>query len=232
MRWLRRYHRYRVLGTETFPREGGVLVAATHSLATYENFLLASACSEILERPAWVLGDDLIFQNPVTARIAHAAHLIPGNRESATTLLREGEVVGLGPGGMREALRSSKERYRVDWEGRYGFVRVALAAGVPIVLAACPAADELFHVYDVPFTKAVYARHHLPAPLFRGFGPTLLPRPVRLWHLMSEPFPPPVAPEDVTDEVVRTYHAALVTRMERLMGEALALGDRQWREET
>ena len=40
IRLLRRYHNYEVVGVESFPRTGRVLVASTHSLATYENFML------------------------------------------------------------------------------------------------------------------------------------------------------------------------------------------------
>ena len=42
-----------------------------------------------------------------------------------------GELVGLAPGGAREALFDRK--LEVDWAGREGFAQVALLAGVPII---------------------------------------------------------------------------------------------------
>jgi hypothetical protein len=148
---------------------------------------------------------------------------VEGSRESAVEILRRGEILGLLPGGMREGLRSSKQKYRIDWQGRTGFVWASLLSGAPIILAACPRADDIFDVADLGVTRRIYDRFRLPLALARGLGPTLLPRPVKLWHLLSEPIAPPVPPEDVTAEHVAEHHAALITRMETLMRDALAL---------
>ena len=90
------------------------------------------------------------------------------------------KCIAWSAGGMREALRPGDERYGVKWDKRKGFVRLSLRTGAPLVLAACPDADRLFHVYENRLTKLAYKRLHLPVPLVRGWGPTLLPRPVSL----------------------------------------------------
>jgi hypothetical protein len=60
-------------------------------------------------------------------------------------------------------------------------------------------------------------------PLFYGRAGLPIPRPVRLWHLLSEPIVPPVAGPDVRAADVEAHHRAVVARMERLMAEALEL---------
>ncbi|HEX7843180.1 MAG TPA: lysophospholipid acyltransferase family protein [Kofleriaceae bacterium] len=223
MRLLHRYHDYEIVGIERVPRTGGVLVAGTHGLATYESFLLASAGSDLLGRRPIIIGDDLIFRIPWLGRTMREIGLVPRDRSAVIEMLRRGEIVGVGPGGMRDALRSSRKKYQFDWTGRLGFVWVSMLAGVPIVLAACPKADDIYTVYDNPITGWVYQRFRVPLPLFRGVGPTLLPRPVKLFHVFGEPIYPPVPPEHVSEADVIRHHQYVVGRMHELIAQTLAL---------
>ena len=147
LRPLARYHRHEVRGIEHLPATGPALVAIHHSFATYDGILLAVALYEATGRMLTGLGDDLIFKTPWRRGRARRAGIVPASHENAHRLLANGHLVGVAPGGMREALRPSHERYRVRWDRRRGFVRLAIAARVPIVLACCPAADRLYHVY-------------------------------------------------------------------------------------
>lgn len=223
LRTLCRYHDYRAYGLSNIPRQGGGLIAFHHSLATYDSFLLGAPLADELGREFRGLADRLIFRTPGLAHVFHEAGFRLGTRENTHELLARGELIGLAPGGMAEGLRSSRDKYRFDWSRRRGFVWVAMEAGVPIVLAACPHADDLYDVYPNPLTPLVYERFRFPAPLFRGLGPTALPRPVHLYHLVSEPLYPDVAPDRVTQRDVDAMHARVCSRMERLMKDALEL---------
>ena len=225
MRFLREYHQYEVVGGEHVPRSGPALVASTHSLATYENLMLGSLSLEGLGRRPYIVGDDLMFKLPWLGAKLREVGMIPRDRASAVELLRQGEIVGLGPGGMREALRSSDDKYRFDWAGRLGFVWVSMMSGAPIIVGACPTADDIYTVYRNPLTPWLYKRFKLPLPLFRGRGPTPLPRPVKIVHYISEPIPPPaIAPEDVSEEDVVRHHERVSERMRELVDEALRHG--------
>ncbi|KIG18007.1 acyltransferase family protein [Enhygromyxa salina] len=223
MRLLRAYHSYEVVGLSAFPRSGPVLVASTHSLATYENFLLGSVALDALGRRPIILADDLLFKLPAVGNAMRDIGVWPGKRDAAIEILRNGGLLGLGPGGMREALRSTKQHYTFDWEGRLGFVWIALLTGAPIVLAACPAADDIFDVADLPITADFYKKYHLPLPLFRGVGPTLVPRPVKLWHVFEEPIVADIDPNEVTEAAVIEHHAYLCQRMHGLMQRAIEI---------
>ena len=128
------------------------------------------------------------------------------------------------PGGMQEALRPSEERYQVRWSKRRGFARMAMEAQVPIILAACPRADDMFEVYPNFLTKMIYDRLRLPLPLMRGIGPTIIPRPVKLVHYLSEAMRPPKidADPEVNQKRLEVWHQKLTKRMQQLIGEAIA----------
>jgi 1-acyl-sn-glycerol-3-phosphate acyltransferase len=221
MRALRAYHRHEAFGLENVPRSGPGIVVCNHALATYDSWLLAIPVGEECGREMTGLGAELTFKIPVV-RDFFADFTVPGTRENAEKLLREGELLLTFPGGVREMLRGSAEKYRVHWRGRLGFVRLSLATGAPILLTACPRADDIFTVYRNPITELVYSRLRAPLPLFRGLGPTLLPRPVKLWHLISEPIFPDVAPDQWTERDLHAHHERLEARMNRLLQEALA----------
>lgn len=218
--WLSRYHDYEVIGFEHVPRTGGALLVANHTLATYDAFLLGTYILEHLGRQPRVLADRIIFQTPIVGRVLTELGFVVGTRENARRLLTSGELVGTAPGGMREGLRSSDERYRFDWSNRLGFVWMSMLTGVPIVLAACPAGDDIFDVVSNPVTPWMYDRFRLPLPFFRGRHGLPVPRPVKLWHLLSEPILPDVAPDQVTQKDVAQQHTRIVSRMELLMAEA------------
>lgn len=167
------------------------------------------------------MADRLFFRIPGIGGLFSTMGFVEGTRERALELLQQGEVLGVLPGGMRDALRSSQQRYTFDWSGRMGFVWLSLTSGAPIVLAACPRADDIFEVAENPLTSLAYQKLRLPMPIFRGRGLTPVPRPVRLWHVLSEPISPPVAPDQVTERDVQAHHQRLCRRMTALMQEAL-----------
>ena len=217
--WLQDYHRHEVVGLERVPKEGGVLLALNHSLATYDAMLLGKELIDYGRTPS-ALGDNLIFKTPGLRRFARKVGIVPASPDHGEELLRRGRLVVVAPGGMREALRPSDERYSLKWDRRKGFVRLALRAQAPIVLAACPDADRLYHVYENDLTKRIYKEFRMPIPLIRGWGLSLIPRPVRLLHLVSEPIPMEPVDEDRFDEQIEDMHSLVVERMTNLMAEA------------
>jgi 1-acyl-sn-glycerol-3-phosphate acyltransferase len=224
LRRLADYHRYEAIGLERALAEtGALLVACNHSLATYDAVLLALAGYDASGRWFHAMADRLFFRIPLVGAFFRQMGFVEGTRDVALDLLRRGEVLGVLPGGMRESLRSSRDKYTVDWRGRRGFVWLSMLTGAPIVLAACPRADDIFVVADNPVTPWIYSRFKVPLAIFRGRGPTPVPRPVKLWHLLSDPVHPRVAPDQVTERDVVAHHDLLSRRMAALMRESLDL---------
>lgn len=216
---LRLYHRYEVRGLNHFPKEGRVIMAVHHSLATYDGFLLGLEIYEKKGRLPKGLGDDLLFKLPITKKWAPDIGLVPASHENARKLLNDEELLAIAPGGMRESLRPSNERYNVRWGKRKGFIRLAIETGTPIVLAACPSADRIFKVYENPLTALAYKKFKIPLPIFRGWGLSMVPRPVKLTHYLSEPLHPPELDEENLELQINTFHNVIVEEMERLMSK-------------
>ena len=217
LRPLQIYHRYEVTGLEHVPREGGCLLVCHHSAATYDGFLLGLILWEKTGRLGRGLGDDRIFQTPGLSDFARQIGLVPASPTAGQELLAQGELVGVAPGGMWEALRPREQRYQVRWEQRRGFCRLALRAQVPMLLAACPRADDLYEIYGNPITDALYQRLHLPLPLMKGLGPTLLPRPEKLVHHLAPLIHPPPHDPDAEEAQVDALHAQATAVMQGLL---------------
>jgi 1-acyl-sn-glycerol-3-phosphate acyltransferase len=215
---LARYHRFTVEGLENLPLTGPVLLAVHHSLATYDGFLIGSAIYEGTGRLPRGLGDDRIFQIPGLGALARDIGIVPASPEAGERLLREGHVLGVAPGGMWESLRPRDERRQSRWDNRKGFARLALRTGAPLVMAACPAADDLYTVYPNPLTDRVYRRVHLPVPIVRGIGPTVLPRPIKLTAYLSRPLFPPAYDPAHEEAQVDALHAEATAIMAELLG--------------
>ena len=223
-RWLRllapvrRYHRHRVEGMERVPLEGPAILVIHHSLATYDGFLFAASVYESTGRVPTALGDDLLFRTPGLKHLAWDTGIRPASPKAGADLLRSGQLMFVSPGGMWESLRPTEEARTLRWGQRLGFCRLALRTQVPLVMVACPAADDIYTVKKSRFTDQIYRRLRVPFPIARGVGPTPIPRPVRLTHYVSEPVRPDSHDPANEEQQVR----ALRAQCERAMMALLA----------
>lgn len=223
-RWLERvatplalYHRYAINGLDKLPSQGPALVVFSHSFATYDSMLFCFEAFRQRQIVIRALGDDLIFKIPIVGGFAKNMGVVPANPEDAASLLNEGQILAVAPGGMREALKPSKNKYQVLWQKRKGFVRLAIKAQCPIYLAACPRADDIFSVYDNQITKFIYKNFKLPLPLVRGFGLSLIPRPIKLTHYVSDPLMPPAFDKQHFNLQVNQFHHQIKGAMKQMM---------------
>ncbi|MDT5265026.1 MAG: hypothetical protein QOI90_1652, partial [Mycobacterium sp.] len=139
MGWIRPlikgYHRAEVRGLDGFP-PGGALVVSNHSggLFAMDVPVFATGFYEKYgyERPVFTLSHDIIFTGP-TADFFRKTGFIPANHENADEALRSGGVVVVFPGGDYDVYRPTMSESKIDFDGRTGYVRAALNAGVPIV---------------------------------------------------------------------------------------------------
>ncbi len=97
-------------------------------------------------------------------------------------VLERGEQLLITPGGSREA-QPARDFYRLRWEGRYGFVRLALRTGAPIVPLAVVGGTRAF-----PGFRVKKLSFWSPLPL-----------PARLRVALGEPIPVERRPEAAQD---------------------------------
>jgi len=134
---IKGYHRAEVRGLEGFP-PGGALVVSNHSggLFAMDVPVFATGFYEMFgyDRPVFTLSHDVIFTGP-TADFFIKTGFIRANHENADEALRSGGVVVVFPGGDYDVYRPTLSENKVDFDGRTGYVKAALNAGVPIVPA-------------------------------------------------------------------------------------------------
>jgi 1-acyl-sn-glycerol-3-phosphate acyltransferase len=134
---IKGYHRAEVRGLESFP-PGGALVVSNHSggLFAMDVPVFATGFYEKFgyERPVYTLSHDVIFTGP-TADFFIKTGFIRANHENADEALRSGGVVVVFPGGDYDVYRPTLSENKIDFDGRTGYVKAALHAGVPIVPA-------------------------------------------------------------------------------------------------
>ncbi|MED5373308.1 MAG: lysophospholipid acyltransferase family protein [Myxococcota bacterium] len=214
---LSRYHDHQVVGLDNVPRSGGVLMAFSHSFATYDGFLTGHKIYHHTGRLPLALGDNLIFRIPALRKLAWDIGIRPGNHENGQALLAQGAMLMLAPGGMRESLRPSTHYGKVEWGRRKGFVRLAIRAQAPVQLVACGAADEIYLLKQNRVTSLAYERLKIPVPLAMGRRGTPIPRKVPLRAFISPLFHPPELDEENFEAQVTAFHTTLVSEMQALM---------------
>jgi 1-acyl-sn-glycerol-3-phosphate acyltransferase len=142
--FLKRYHRAEVRGLDSFP-PGGALVVSNHSggLMPVDVPVFASGFYEKFgySRPVYTLSHDMLMTGP-TAEFFIRTGFIRANHENADEALRSGGVVVVFPGGDYDVYRPTLSANRIDFDGRTGYVKAALNAGVPIVPAVAIGGQE------------------------------------------------------------------------------------------
>ncbi len=220
MHLLKKYHRHEIKHVENVPKSGGALILTNHSLATYDGLLLGLGIYLETSRMPYGLADTNLFTLPFLRDISPKINLVEASHENAEKLLAQDELVCIAPGGMKEAIRSSEHRREIIWHKRTGFARLAVRTQSPIVLAACPNADGIYDVKANSITNFIYENFKLPFVIPRGVGPTLIPRPVKLTHYLSEPLYPPKVDENDESYLDELYdfHERVVKTMREMMG--------------
>ncbi len=126
--------RFQLSGTEHVPRAGGALLAFNH--VSYVDFILGGYAAVPSRRLVRFMAKKEIFDHPVMGPVMRSMHHVPVDRaegaaslDHALGLLSAGEVVGIFP----EATISRS----FEVKGlKSGAVRIAAAAGVPLVPVA------------------------------------------------------------------------------------------------
>ncbi|MFK7872201.1 MAG: lysophospholipid acyltransferase family protein [Oligoflexales bacterium] len=223
LKLLKSYHNHRVVGLDYFPKEGPALVLFNHSLATYDIGLFAYATYQKFGRVPRLLADHFFFRSRMTSGFVLGIGGVDGTMENGRKLLKQGEVVGIAPGGMKESLKPSSKRYQLLWESRKGFARLSLETQAPIIIAVCPRADELYDVYPNRMTKWVYDFQRAPFFLARGLGMSLIPRKIKLTHFVAPPIYPPKYPKNKKEraKVIDDFHQKILNETRALVASAV-----------
>lgn len=199
-----KYHRYEVEGFEHLLGPRPVMIAGYHGRPVA--FDLAILSVEIEARLGY-LPHGFVHtgwhSNPALRFLGRTLGASTGDDQTLAEAVRRGEHVIVTPGGSRESMRPWRERYRVSWGERIGYLKIALKYRLPIVPVACDGVDDAFFaLFDgYRLGRRLDLPYRLDAGLF--FGPTgvwplSLPFPVRFRQRIGAPIdlPEALSPED------------------------------------
>jgi 1-acyl-sn-glycerol-3-phosphate acyltransferase len=232
---IKRYYRAEVRNVDNVPPAGGALVVSNHSggMLTPDVLIFSPAFYDAFgyDRPVYTLGHSGLFMGPMDGWLRRVG-VIEASRENAAAALHSGAVVLVFPGGDYDSYRPTFGANTVDFNGRTGYVRTAIEAGVPIVPTVSIGAQET----QLFLTRGNWLARKLGLsrvrsdilPLSFGFPfglsmifPPNLPLPAKIVTEVLDPI-------DVTaefgddpdvDEVDAHVRSVMQTALERLAGE-------------
>ena len=130
------YFRPDVRGLENIPADAPSLLAGNHSggLMIADTFVLAAAFYEHFspDRRFHQLAHDAAAKNPLMGFVRRYG-VVPASHENARAAFKLGAPVLVYPGGDHETFRPSWHSDQIEFDGRQGFIRLALEENVPIV---------------------------------------------------------------------------------------------------
>jgi 1-acyl-sn-glycerol-3-phosphate acyltransferase len=183
------YFRGEVEGLEHIP-DGPVLMVGNHSGGTLiaDTFVLAQAFYDHFgpERTFHQLAHDLVFALPGARAMVTRYGTIPASRDNMREALDRDAALLVYPGGDHETYRPSWESDEIDFDGRNGFVELALELGTPIVPVVAIGGQEtaLFLGQGTDLASALGLDRLMrlkvfPVQIGPPFGLTLLDLPLR-----------------------------------------------------
>ncbi len=192
--WLYRYY-FRVTtdGWQHLPKAGSMLLVGSHNggmIAPDTLMFMVDWFRQFgAERPVYGLMHPNVWLLPGYARLTVELGAIKAHPKIASAALRQGAAVLEYPGGAEDLWRPHKERHRIHFAGRKGFIKLALREGVPIVPAISKGAhDTLIVLAD--YYKELRQLHAWGMPWLFGFDPLVFPIYLGLpWGLAIGPLP-------------------------------------------
>lgn len=223
------YHRYTVEGFEHLDVDHSVLIAGYHARGLAFDMCMLTA--RIYEELGY-FPHGIIHRGSENVRVMKwmfdRLGFIVGDGKAMKQAVARGEHIMVTPGGEREGMRSHRDRYRVNWGKRMGYLQLAIRHRLPIVpVAASGADDTYFGVYD---SHALGQRLGVPRQwdfaLWLGLGPLgpypfSPPFPVRLHQIIGPPIDDHLElsaeQADGEREKLKPYHDLVVGRVQDLL---------------
>jgi 1-acyl-sn-glycerol-3-phosphate acyltransferase len=185
-------------GLDNLPRDGRFLLVGNHTQFGIEVILIPHYVRRAIGTRVRPLADRGMGQMRGAASDLFAAYgAVVGAPETARELMRHDESILVFPGGGREIPKFKGEENTLRWDGRAGFARVSVENEYPIVPVALVGADEVYRSLitreswwgrlSQSVTEKVSGRRDAGMPLLRGIGPTLIPRPQRMYLRFGAP---------------------------------------------
>lgn len=184
----KRYWRVDTTGLESIPDEGRTLIVSNHSgVLPFDGAMMATAIYKFhpARRYARFLIEDWFGQLPFATAFMNAVGQVRACQENAERLLRQEQLVGVFPEGIKGMAKGFKDRYNVARFGRGGVIRLAIRTRSPVIPCAVVGAEEIYVVLGYAnWLGKMFGMPLLPiTPTFPWLGPLgVIPLPTK-WYI-------------------------------------------------
>lgn len=212
-------------GLDNLPDDGRFLLVGNHTQAGTEALLIPYVVRRQIGTRVRPLADRRFGRfKGVPADVFAAFGAVVGTPDAARELMRSDETILVFPGGGREVNKASDQLYSLMWRGRNGFARLAVENDYPIIPVALVGGDDIYHVLTssdgrwARMTKPLATRltgdSDMTMPLVRGVGPTLVPRPQRMYLRFGTPIDTTRPKRAVAEEWTATVRMRVKAELE------------------
>jgi len=166
------WHNYEVKGMENIPDKGqGVLLVYYHGAIPIDLYYMQANLYLAKGQTCKSIVDNFVLKFPGLAKFFAYWGSFPGPRTLMVKFLKEGEIVSVAPGGLREALFSHK--YNLVWGERCGFAKAAIEANVPILPMFTENCRQAFNYIGQKSSllRRIYEKFRLPFMVIYGGFP-------------------------------------------------------------
>jgi 1-acyl-sn-glycerol-3-phosphate acyltransferase len=222
-------------GLSNLPADGRFLLVGNHTqMGSAETFLIPYAVRRQIGVRVRPLADRQFGQmRGLGGDLLAAYGGVVGAPDTARELMRHDQTILVFPGGGREIPKFKGEEYTLRWQGRSGFARIAMENGYPIVPVGLVGGDDVYRSltsrdsawgrFSQAMSSRFGGRDDMALPLLRGVGPTLIPRPERMYLRFGTPIdtttPVGIDAAGWADDVKRRTQAEL----EQILDDLLVL---------
>ncbi|KAM4551877.1 DGAT1/2-independent enzyme synthesizing storage lipids isoform 3-T4 [Odontesthes bonariensis] len=168
---------------EKIPNKGPALIVYYHAAIPIDYYYFLANVIIQKGRTCHSVADHFIFKIPGFKLLLEVFSVIHGPQEECVRALKNGDLLGISPGGVREALFSD-ETYPLLWGKRRGFAQVAIDSQVPVIPMFTQNVREGFRsLGTLRLFRWLYERFRFPfAPVYGGF-------PVKFRTFLGDPIP-------------------------------------------
>ncbi|XP_007231136.3 transmembrane protein 68 [Astyanax mexicanus] len=210
------WHGYELHGLENIPDSGPALIVYYHGAIPIDYYYFLAKVIILKGRTCHSVADHILFKMPGFRLLLEVFSVIHGPREECVRALQDGHLLGISPGGVREALLSD-HTYQLQWGKRTGFAQVAIDSRAPIIPMFTQNVREGFRsLGTLRFFRWVYERFRVPiAPVYGGF-------PVKFHTFLGRPilYDPNVTATELAEKVQGALHA-LIKEHQKIPGSII-----------
>ncbi|MHA7649632.1 lysophospholipid acyltransferase family protein [Mycobacterium sp. ML4] len=224
-----------VSGLEKLPADGRFLLVGNHTQQAFaEILLIPHYVRRAIGTRVRPLADRRFGEAKGFGRDLIAAYGgVVGAPETARELMRHDQTILVFPGGGREIAKFKGEEYQLNWQGRSGFARLAVENHYPVVPVGLVGGDDIYKSLvtrdsglgrlSQAVSKRLNGNADMAMPLVRGIGPTLIPRPQRMYLRFGDPIDTTKPIRMSADTWVTTVRDDTQHELEAILRDLLAL---------